>query len=172
MKALTLWQPYASLIAIESKHYETRSWPTKYRGPLAIHASAKNPADVFKILDYDVFRLIQKALNAEGETNLNRIRAKCLPVGKVVAIVNLTDCIPITEDFAASVSEEERAFGDWTPGRYAWKLEQVEIPAAFLTVKGKQGLWNFDAELWRENLLAVPAEAPEQKINPKGERKP
>lgn len=144
MKALTIWQPYASLIAIKAKRYETRSWPTKYRGPLAIHAAAKNPAEVFKILDTDIFELIEKALEPEGDKNISRLRVKCLPTGKLIATARLTDCILITEDFAASVSPEERAFGDWTPGRYAWKLEEVEILASFPDIKGKQGLWNFE----------------------------
>ena len=43
MKAITIWQPWASLIACGAKKYETRSWPTKYRGPIAIHAAAKDP---------------------------------------------------------------------------------------------------------------------------------
>lgn len=43
MKTLTLWQPWASLIALGMKRIETRPWTTKYRGPLAIHAG-KRPA--------------------------------------------------------------------------------------------------------------------------------
>ena len=46
MKALTIWQPWASLIARGVKQYETRSWATKYRGPIAIHAAMKNPLSV------------------------------------------------------------------------------------------------------------------------------
>lgn len=42
MKAITIWQPWASLLAHGMKQYETRSWATKYRGPIAIHA-AKRP---------------------------------------------------------------------------------------------------------------------------------
>ena len=41
MKALTLYQPYATAIALGLKKYETRSWATSYRGPLAIHTSVK-----------------------------------------------------------------------------------------------------------------------------------
>ena len=43
MKALTLHQPWASLIAIGAKKIETRSWATSYRGPLAIHAAVRKP---------------------------------------------------------------------------------------------------------------------------------
>jgi hypothetical protein len=43
MKAITLHQPWATLVAIEQKKIETRSWPTSYRGPLAIHAAKTMP---------------------------------------------------------------------------------------------------------------------------------
>ncbi len=43
MKALSLWQPWASLIALGVKTIETRSWATNYRGPLAIHAGLRRP---------------------------------------------------------------------------------------------------------------------------------
>jgi hypothetical protein len=41
MKALTLWQPWATAIALGLKHYETRTWFVGYRGDLAIHAAKK-----------------------------------------------------------------------------------------------------------------------------------
>jgi hypothetical protein len=43
MKAITIWQPWASLKACGAKEFETRSWATSYRGPIAIHAAAKKP---------------------------------------------------------------------------------------------------------------------------------
>lgn len=51
-KTITLWQPYATLVATGIKQYETRSWPTNYRGPLLIHA-AKRPmgADEIELLE-------------------------------------------------------------------------------------------------------------------------
>ena len=42
MKAITIWQPWAEFIAAGVKHNETRSWATKYRGPIAIHAAVKH----------------------------------------------------------------------------------------------------------------------------------
>ena len=45
MKALTLLQPWASLVAIGVKRWETRAWRTSYAGPLAIHASKGFPDD-------------------------------------------------------------------------------------------------------------------------------
>ena len=42
MRALSVRQPWASLIAWGEKTVECRSWSTKYRGPLLIHASGQN----------------------------------------------------------------------------------------------------------------------------------
>lgn len=41
MKAITLYQPWATLVALGKKKIETRSWKTDYRGPLAIHVAKK-----------------------------------------------------------------------------------------------------------------------------------
>lgn len=46
IKALTVWQPWASLIAHGVKVFETRSWATKWRGPLAIHAAGRWGRDI------------------------------------------------------------------------------------------------------------------------------
>lgn len=43
MRALTLHQPWATLVAIGAKRVETRSWATTYRGPVAIHAGRHRP---------------------------------------------------------------------------------------------------------------------------------
>lgn len=46
MKALSLWNPWASLMAVVAKKIETRSWPTSYRGATAIHAAKKWDSDL------------------------------------------------------------------------------------------------------------------------------
>lgn len=43
MRAISLLQPWATLVALGAKRRETRSWPTRYRGPIAIHASKGMP---------------------------------------------------------------------------------------------------------------------------------
>lgn len=60
IKALSLWQPWASLIAIGAKKIETRGWSTKYRGPLVI-CSAKRPASRYDV-DHETAVAIDQAL--------------------------------------------------------------------------------------------------------------
>lgn len=123
IKALTLWQPYAQAVALELKKFETRGWPTNYRGLLAIHASVRK-------------------VSKEHQALADKYKIKEFPTGVVVAIVDLVDCIPMTPEFIRQQSPQEIEWGDWQPGRWAWKLENVKELAMPPAVKGAQGLWN------------------------------
>lgn len=52
MKAISIQNPWAGLIILGLKSYETRSWNTKHRGKLAIHSSAKMSADGKEVLNW------------------------------------------------------------------------------------------------------------------------
>jgi len=134
MKTISLWQPWATLIAIEAKHCETRSWGTPYRGMMAIHA-AKNVSEL-PVCNQPVFR---RVLEKEGYLIWNT-----LPLGAIVAIGELVDCFQMTPAIIAQQSDQERAFGDWKPGRYGWLFVNVRRVKPF-PYRGAQGL--FDAEL-------------------------
>jgi len=125
MKAFTLYQPYASAIVLGLKKYETRSWATKYRGPLAIHASIK-------------------PLSPELKELAQRYGIKDIEYGKIIAICELQDCIEMTQDFIDKQSTTEKDFGIWTPGRYAWKLKVIKILREPIPARGYQMLWNID----------------------------
>ncbi|MFW6264163.1 MAG: ASCH domain-containing protein, partial [Cyanobacteriota bacterium] len=122
-KAISLHQPWASLIALGRKHYETRSWKTSYRGKLLICAAKKRPS--------------------QAQLNLFGLSAEDAPLGVAVAIADLVDCLSITSELAGQISLEELKAGNWTVGRYAWKLENI-TPIHPVPVRGKQGLWNVD----------------------------
>lgn len=148
MKTITLWQPWASLIWVAGhpdpevsklgKHIETRSWATKYRGPLAIHAASKTPGCGIAACFQEPFATI---LNNAG---FFKGKTVSMPCGVVVATCNLVDCVPITPEFVATLSEQERAFGDYTPGRYAWILEDIRQMDNPVPAVGMQRLWNWD----------------------------
>lgn len=133
MKALTLWQPYATLIAIEAKRYETRSWATVYRGPLVIHAAKRWTAE-------------EKAL-CEQPSFCDRLQGVELPLGAALCVVDLVDVVPIESISRTMLSVDELAFGDYTDGRFAWRLDNVRVFDEPVKCKGFQGLWNFDNSL-------------------------
>lgn len=85
MKALTIWQPWASLLACGVKKYETRSWATQYRGPIAIHAAKKNVVGTMLIPEQirdEVRKHIEGVIGCEW---------KDLPVGAVIATAELVN---------------------------------------------------------------------------------
>lgn len=153
MKAITIHQPWASLIAIGAKRFETRGWKTNYRGPIAIHASKKHPRQLIPTLDLDVQKLIYGTFYDRLGISSGAIDK--MPTGCVVAVADLVDCLQSVDTWTDGYELEGRRliyspeyeFGDFTPGRYAWELARVReidpIPA-----KGQQGLWN-----WNDNEM-------------------
>lgn len=127
MKALTISQPYASLIASGEKWVENRRWPTKYRGPLAIHAG--------KGTQY----LTAKELRESG-----------MPFGALIAVAYLVDCVTIEHIRAGYLLEGKRTVGEaaahvHTEGPWCWILENVE-PIVAHPCRGSQGLWDTAGE--------------------------
>ncbi|KKK87600.1 hypothetical protein LCGC14_2751630 [marine sediment metagenome] len=131
MKALTLTQPWASLVALGHKQVETRSWRTQYRGPIAIHAAKGFPSEARRF--------------AELERAIGRIPDR-IPRGAVVCIIDLVDCQP-TEEVALRISGLERHLGDYAPGRWAWLFDPASLRAFDepLAAKGALSLWEWES---------------------------
>lgn len=137
MKAITILQPWAGLIPEGAKTIETRSWSTKYRGPIiAIHA-AKDQDKKGERIRHIVARAEQYGIVIPE-----------MHYGDVIAIADLTYCLKINEShiyYLEKNKSKELAFGDFTLGRYAWVLENVKaikpIPA-----RGQQRIWNWAGE--------------------------
>lgn len=142
MKAITLHQPWATLIAIGEKRFETRSWATKYRGSLAVHAAKRIDIEACKR------EPIKSVLSEHSYTVDN------LPTGAIIAMCHLNSCYEIGE---VNVKQKEASFkwsdefiwgnefdyGWYEDGRFAWELVDVKrvepIPA-----NGQQRIWNWD----------------------------
>lgn len=168
MKALTVRQPWASLIAAGVKTIETRSWSTRYRGPLAIHAGMWR--SVRQVDEGEEFLL------SHGREDVMFSPAFC--GGAVVATCTLADVVPIVRDIHTaqdldldawvqssppnpqtgladlhlhSVTKavpgrritDQLPFGDFTPGRHAWLLTDI-TPCDPVPAKGRLGLWEWD----------------------------
>lgn len=140
MKAITVWQPWAGALAAGIKENETRSWATKYRGPIAIHAAMREVFDGLALIPVPIALKIKEALRCEWNE---------IPRGAIIATGELVDCIKITPEYVATLSPDELALGDYTPGRYAWKLANVKKLPEPIPAKGRQGLWNWEALLLR-----------------------
>ena len=152
VKALTLWQPWASLVAMGHKQVETRCWPTRYRGLLAIHAAAKLPLKwlgasrhkvEFRDELADCFNVRRDRDDRYGLHVDDAIRA--LPYGAVLCIVNLVSILETGEVYD-DLPTREHIFGNYEDGRYAWFLEMVERFETPIPAKGNRMLWNWDRD--------------------------
>jgi hypothetical protein len=137
MKALTLTQPWASLIAVGAKEIETRSWYTSYRGPLIIHAAKGFPKWARETCSEQAF-----------SDALGGAKAEDLPVGRAVCRVSLLACIPTSHlskaEFVLGHKPRlrELEFGDFGDGRYAWIMQLAErLESA--PVSGSLGIWEW-----------------------------
>lgn len=128
MKALSLWQPWASLVAAGVKIDETRHWSTDYRGPIAIHAA--KTLDVAGAPDH-------LCLSVFGQ-----FWPRTLPSGVVVCIAELYDCVQ-ADRIAGYVSRANLAAGNFAPGRFAWRLRNIQALKTPIPVVGRQGLFNW-----------------------------
>lgn len=166
MKVLTLTQPWATLVAIGAKKIETRSWSTRYRGPLLIHAAkGLGPVGGMEGLrDLCLREPFFSALKAGG-INLDRVDVDALPRGEIVARCELCYCA-LTDTLQGQpwcaygsqiwhMTNHERTFGDYTSGRYAWLLDNVQALSEPIPAKGQLGLWEFE----------VPTQRPTQPAN-------
>lgn len=114
MKAITVWQPWATLLATGQKHNETRSWKTSYRGEILIHAAKTDHSGILLHIPMEELKHFQDA----GVVNK-------LPTGAIIGKANLVDCFQIDEAYRRKLQREnpaELAFGDYTIGRYAWVM--------------------------------------------------
>jgi activating signal cointegrator 1 len=136
MKAITLWQPWATLIVIGMKSLETRSWATKYRGRLAIHASSRAAERV----GGEAGMVIDAMLKGAG------LWYDALPLGAVVGECDLVECRVITEspEWAPSRLAHEWYVGNFEPRRFAWMLTAIEPYRRPIAARGAQGLWDWE----------------------------
>jgi hypothetical protein len=155
LKAITLWQPWATLVALNGKRFETRSWPTTYTGPLAIHAS-KNAAALDAIFGAETppaYRAMKRLL-----TSVGLVSAERFPLGVVVCTVELVCCW--RTDYMAGhelLTEHERIVGDFSPGRFAWGLAKPTPFEPPIAASGHQGLWN-----WTPPAELLSGDAPQE----------
>lgn len=152
MKAITLWQPWASLIACKAKKYETRSWYTNYRGPIAIHA-AKRAFGTGSYLDRELY-VFADALGLPDIYSFDTLAHGC-----IVAYAELVGCHEMFDDGSGYkhkiflkrphyqkeyIQGNEFIFGNWSAGRYAWEFSNIQILDIPIPAKGKQGFWNWE----------------------------
>lgn len=169
MKVLTLTQPWATLVAIGAKQIETRSWATTYRGPLLIHAAqGLGPGGMRglrALAGHEPFFSTLADITAHTpEKSIVDAVVDAMPRGAIVAQCELLGCELVGYEWPDNqavyytgkkgrahhghkLTPQERAFGDYTLGRYAWLLSDVRPLAVPIPAKGQLGLWRWEGDL-------------------------
>lgn len=136
MKAITVYQPWASLIILGEKRYETRRWKTNYRGPIAIHAGKRN--DLRNTVSMHQDNIFRKCFDRHG------VDWRTLPIGAVLGTATLVDCLPMTDALIRAQSSQEWMIGEWKPGRFALRIEDVEMFDEPIPAQGFQRIWDWE----------------------------
>lgn len=132
MKALTLTQPWATLVVLGIKRWETRGWFRRDVGRFAIHAGKGWSAED---------RAFADDLHERGVLPVPR---RELPLGAVIGEVNLGGLVQTgTAVRKGYISDLEQSLGNYEPGRYAWELfDPVAYPEP-IPARGSLGFWDW-----------------------------
>jgi len=135
MRALTILQPWADLIMSGEKRVENRTWPTKYRGRLYIHAGKSREA------------LVTKDVDGQAVCIRTGKRVEDLRFGFVVGVAVLLDCIPIEELRGNSTPAKypELQSHPYAEGPWCWVLAERPTPIGPWPYKGAQGLFDINS---------------------------
>ena len=139
MKVLSLLQPWASLVIWGNKKLECRSWQTAHRGTMLIHASAKRPTRREKLM------FEQSECFKDHITDMNELPYGCL-IGsvKLIEIYRTETLIHHPEILLDQQWQQEFAFDDFSPSRFAWHFIDPQPLDLYLPIKGTLGLWEYN----------------------------
>lgn len=118
MKALTVKQPWASLIVHGGKDVENRSWTTRYRGPIAIHAAARHVKGLEPLLWKAARRPTGKAPNS--------------------VVLGLVDLVDVVRGHPSAWAQD---------GCWHWVLANPRPLVTPIPQTGALGLWNVTPQL-------------------------
>lgn len=162
--AITVWQPYAWLLSVPGeKEFETRSWrPRDVVLPMTvgIHAG-KNTSVLDEIAAYlaemkakgtpiDKYpsafmrHFARAAKRHDALTRDGELRMEMFPLGRMIAVGELVECVAMDTGLIARRTDKELAFGAWSVGRFGWRFEDVKALPQPVPVRGAQNLWSWD----------------------------
>ena len=149
VRCWSLWQPYAGGCVRGEKRIETRGRNINVRGTVYIHAAQSHiaPKSAYREINAALGNPARNVYNnpykfSEGQTGA---------FGAIVGSVEIVNCVPIEQLYGTEYDTPlERAYGDWTPGRYGIILENPKSLKKAIPAKGHQGFWFAEKSLVEE----------------------
>jgi hypothetical protein len=170
MKAISLWQPWASLCVIGAKHFETRHWATPHRGPILIHAAKKWNTQLRCTVKDEPFATALKG--HVGNFSPGSYVYTSIPLGMIVGVCDIVQMYEATGTPTIQPSvwwaggphkdpfvlgPTEMAFGDFHKGRWAWRLENPRRFPQPIPYRGRQQLFDVPDEIVAEQMARAVA---------------
>ena len=149
MRALSLTQPWATLVMLGDKRIETRSWQTPYRGWIAIHAAKGFPGRAKALMGQEPF---QTALRRGGYPAGHPKSDNCLPRGAILGfallhrvgeIIRRSDGAVMVRSAEMEITGAELDFGNYTPGRFGWRFSNLYRLPEPIPARGMLRLWGW-----------------------------
>lgn len=136
IKAVSLWQPWASLWLSPNKRHETRHWATPHRGKLLVHAAKKFVRNV----DGDLDDILSSEFGRLWGMDV-------LPTGAIIGMVDLLDVIPTAKVFPPNQPVPDTEFsdyvcGDFSEGRFGWRRGTYWVFREPVPWKGRQSIFS------------------------------
>lgn len=139
IKAVSLWEPWASAMALGLKANETRSWPAPFRGDVVICAAKR----VMTELELEIY---------DGWIKPAAGKKYAMPYGCAVALVEVYDCVRTAQFYnGEGIAKVEWHLGNYEPGRWAWKTRNLRRLRPF-PVTGRQGIFTVPEDLVMRHL--------------------
>lgn len=158
LPAISLWEPYTSLIAAGVKRYETRDYPPPFRyigRRIALHAAKRRP--MRKDFDQGTFNAITEALGGFewliAPPRLGMVVCTAVIKGafRVNGVPNSVGIVPFDQMRVTHASDipvangavgiQTDPFGDYRMDRWCWDLADVHVLPEGIATRGKQGWW-------------------------------
>ena len=145
MKAITLYDPWATLVVLGEKKFETRSWSTSYRGLLAIHVSKK-----FTVEMHELWETWERGL-------CPALKERTLWPPKFGCIIGTVEVVGMHRAEALrrrGLTIKELTFGNFDDGRWAWELQNPQRLTTPVPCRGSMGIWTVPPEI-AESVLVL-----------------
>jgi activating signal cointegrator 1 len=139
MKAVSIQQPWATLVVHGAKRYETRTWRSPYAGLLAVHASRKLTPRGLELCHRPGIRQRLLDFGIKGPDDLSR--------GVVLGTVQLRRCLRSEEVDVDAIDEWEQELGDFALGRWVWLLSEATCWEQPMPCRGWPGLFTLPEEV-------------------------
>ncbi len=161
--ALSLWQPWASFVVEGVKRFETRSWSTRHRGPLLIHAGQPRSRGS---IPPEVDALAVQRWGSQWHRHL--------PFGALLGEVDLVGVFPSEfvqtiferDVWTAEAAKLERTLGDFSASRFAWEVLNPKAWTTPIPYAGRQRLFQADPDAARAHVHKLGEPVPSWWVGP------